>query len=63
MGKKKWKIKGGVEGNIIFIMGVTLSFMVILLLWERVQDTSFSGYTEHSILEERFCLCVFKKCD
>ena len=43
-------------------MGVTLSFMVILLLWERVQDTSFSGYRlRNTVFWEKDFVFVFLK--
>lgn len=43
-------------------MGVILSFMVILLLWERVQDTSFSGYRLRNTVywEKDFVFVVLK---
>jgi len=35
---------------LIFIMGVILSLVVILFLWEKVQDTNFSDYRIKNIV-------------
>jgi hypothetical protein len=42
-------------------MGVNLSFVVVLLLWERGQNKGFSGYWLKDMLiwEKSFCLCDF----
>jgi len=43
-------------------MGVTLSFMLLLLFWERVQDTSFSGFRLwNRVFWERDFVLVFLK--
>jgi len=45
------------------MMAVTLSFMIILLLWETVQDTSFSGYRlRNTVFWEKDFVFVFFKC-
>jgi len=44
------------------MMGVTLSFMAILLLWEGVQDKSFSGFGLWNIVfwEKDFVFVLLK---
>jgi hypothetical protein len=46
-------------------MGVFLSLVVILFLWERGLNNEFSDYWLKDMLiwEEGFCLCVFGKGD
>ena len=46
-------------------MGVMLSFLVILFLWERGQNEGFSDYWLKDILiwKKGFCHCVFRKDD
>jgi hypothetical protein len=46
-------------------MGVVLSFVVILFLWERGHYKGVSGYRlkDMMIWEKDFCLCLFRKDD
>jgi hypothetical protein len=46
-------------------MGMILSFVVILLLWERGQYKGFFWVLtqEYADLGEKFCLCIFRKGD
>jgi len=44
------------------MMGVTLSLLVILLLWDRVQDTSCSGFIlRNTVFWEKDFVFVFLK--